>query len=1663
MLAGMIAPSLQPSFAANEVFNPVFSYNEKTGKWDITWTPIDGTETFTITWHNPDGSEGTFPSGSTTGITDGKVSLSFLPDHIYDLTFAFKDQNGDTIRFRNKFNELVTSDTVYFLSDITFEGTSFNDRGGILDGYYKTNAENPGDPVTKIISGQNPQMTLKWKVPTIYYNGKIVRITQKKDIDYGILEPGSSKSIDFSYFHIRMNEITDRVTPVNYRTSFSDSGKVVINENDKEVSGFGSDGTVIGSDGFVYCTLDQTDGIKPGTEYANVDIRLFFWDADKNQQVLFSKLVYGYDAGKGFSVVNTDIVFQNTNVDSIFTPMQFEVTKVDIDKMEVKIKKIKNKNYPNLYYQVQEAGAISDFIEGNSTLSGGVKMPDSSIPDQIGWGSIIIEVPLNENGKHPQYFYRVVVTDGDSKTPLGSLAIDLSILDHDTGKPPVPREIEVQPIYEGKQKIDVNGTEVKIPLTKIRVYFEKPLFWDNMDQTGNDLTFHVLLNTYLSDDVKEHETKKIGDPETTVNVPVTETRVAVIGRNDIKEDESTGRLYFELGGFETDQSGQSCLKKLYYDYYSQSELNFENKKFYPDFLVPNTRYYLRMFSTWADNNGDINWADGDMSEMSKKISYISPIVSFTTYPSQDMPIPVPNFSLDVEPKDVVDPATGKTVFNGINVSFSKIFNNEDWGKYTDIQNGRKIEYELYMSDSNEKSSYKLIDTIDTTYPEPNPDAVLSVLVSDFDGGELKPNTAYYFKMRAKLYVGGEDEPFLISDETPVKSITTPKTDSGSMEDLERIPRTPVEFSIATDENGELELTDAKVTLTWLHAEQDVTYEIVCTTKKLSPDAKLEDYENDEYNTGSVKNPGFLTVYKDYKTNSDDTELNIDVLNTKLYELGFTYNENNSRMVRFPVNLPFLKPNRLYYFSIRAVRNRGTENAVYSSWVSIPVTTKMVPAPKFLEAVADVQLGFNIELTDGTPAEEIKIMIKKAGQSDDLYAELPRSRYSVVKDGTTYYFRLYDLEPDTWYDIVPFYKDGNDTVWYDADDRDWGSRRRSPVQMKTRNTLNEIEIRFEGESVYDYFIELRTDDDEDYVTLEYDRDEKDSDYGYTLKDGTRIEFYREKTNVYVQDKETNKYMYYARIYQARQKKSDGTYVRKPLKSNTRYYVKIWARNVDDSNHIGPVTVRTDFSQKDYDDNYKRDEITDMFETKAEGLTKKLYFTVDETNKTSNRVLLKGTMISDLLKASGYSGVTVDISEEKENADRDIILVPIGIIETLQQTNNRLTIKVSGGELILTADAVNPDDLKKHTGVTGIRDTMLQITVQRKAKGSVNPEPGYSYDSRVFDISYTSLGMRRTYAEIDRIIYDILKNSDASGPFKYGILDRELKKLLEKDSTLTYQSYVDLQNLIDLTLDKVEEELSQYIKDIIDGGRGFSASVIDRNDLAQLSGGIKLKMLYNSSRNLVDPYVLPGGQKTWREPSGVMGWMFPYVLVTAKVPGEYAVLSKPQINVTEANGFTDPDLKRLAQKYDLRSVFGSTLYSGDFVSGDNAVNLFALITETSAEVKGMSAAAKINYYGIGDVIPVSMVNRDINKGQADSLAVEIYAFKTGVPSKMMKPSTYAYIKNSDKIPDAIYNRVVIALDLGVTKLETDYSYNADEKVTVEELLNAVITVLQLLGEW
>lgn len=436
----------------------------------------------------------------------------------------------------------------------------------------------------------------------------------------------------------------------------------------------------------------------------------------------------------------------------------------------------------------------------------------------------------------------------------------------------------------------------------------------------------------------------------------------------------------------------------------------------------------------------------------------------------------------------------------------------------------------------------------------------------------------------------------------------------------------------------------------------------------------------------------------------------------------------------------------------------------------------------------------------------------------------------------------------------------------------------------------------------------------------------------------------------------------------------------------------------------------------------------------------------------------------MQVSGYSGITVDISKENPEAAVDKILIPYDILKTIQAYNSRLTIKLAGCDITVTRDSFDLDALKRLSGAVGVKETMLEITVERKASGSVSVPFGYSYASKVYDIKIVSMGMKRTYAEINEIIYDILKEPEVTGPFKYGILDRELAKFLEKETNLNYISHVELDNMITKIIDIVEEELSMYINDIIDGGRGFSASRISYKDVPESPGGIKLKIVHSGSGGMAEPYMLTNDRPAWREPEGIKAWIFPYIVITAYRPGQYAVFNLPAVNIQTPDGTVDPDFKLLSQKYDLSKAFGTTaLYPGDYVSAENAVLLFETVTETGSEVKGLSIPAKINYYKLNEIFPAAAVRQNINRGQATCLVVEIYCYKTGVPSAMLRPSKRLYINNADSMPDYLYNRLIIALDLGIETLEPNNMYTADRMATTGELIEKVISVLELLGEW
>ena len=90
----------------------------------------------------------------------------------------------------------------------------------------------------------------------------------------------------------------------------------------------------------------------------------------------------------------------------------------------------------------------------------------------------------------------------------------------------------------------------------------------------------------------------------------------------------------------------------------------------------------------------------------------------------------------------------------------------------------------------------------------------------------------------------------------------------------------------------------------------------------------------------------------------------------------------------------------------------------------PCNDKDGRAPDFFEVVTDVQLGFNVRLYGDIPPEDIGIMLEEGYQSREAYVELLKAKYTVVSDGRTYYIRVYDLDPDTWYDIRPYYRKGD---------------------------------------------------------------------------------------------------------------------------------------------------------------------------------------------------------------------------------------------------------------------------------------------------------------------------------------------------------------------------------------------------------------------------------------------------------------------------------------------------------------------------------------------------------------------------------------------------------------------------------------------------------------
>lgn len=1622
---------------------------------------------------------------------NGKIVVRINDDlivsnHIYDISVEVYRRIDDTAPYQEGL--------VYYLAGMTFTGESFNvmAKNSDIEDASPDRIRDDKNNVVRVLSGYKPAIRLSWTVPTIIVSGSLKKLT-----DPEALAALSEEDVPISRasFQLNMTVGKDSDRKLNYYAEYDpddDTYKVKAGDEEAEVVFDSGKNTMT-------VTLTGDHGIEPGTEYAYTNVGIIFRDSS-SAPITLRRTKLSTNRDNRFPVRNRDKAFDriSPNSTSIFTPIPFEITKIDTDKVEVRFRKILNGVYPELYYQVQDADRLDDLF---STGKSWVKIPESSLTYDDYYGYHIVNVTVT-GSTNPEWYFRIVVYDSETERPItSSLAVNLQELAVDAGRPPMPKEIEVTPIYGGRAKVTVPSTDLStgdfnIPVTHLQLSFEKPVSWRkyyndrinnnygwdefrSSDHDDSDYVFHIVLSSALPESNIEKDTKIIkglSDNNNEVNkevyLPVKQKRVLVLSKKQFIQDPGDpNRIITQIpiGNSTNTVPGDN----LFYDYAAGTDLSDkENNEDpsedgkpgdYPEFLIPNTTYYMQMFTSRYGDLAAINnevWGDSDRLEgLEDNISYMSPVISFTTWPLTEAIVPVPDIGYRLYTQIEDDPVTGKTRLSIIS-EFPPILTNADWKRYTDLSEKRMVKYELFISkdpenfDATADAIYTDIYTDQTD--QGNITVPIRELIDGNDREPILPNTVYYIKARASLWViYGEsdledpddpepDQQLGSSIDTAIKSITTPKTDTDGWDNVDRHPQAPTSFDIDKDENGEDLAGDIWVDLTWDHNEKDVTYEMVCTTVPILPDALEADYEDDAFNTA------FLRVYGNRGIPVENGRLLLDVRDADIIDDADL--EITGKKVVMPMRGSFLQPNKIYYFSLRAVRREqapdGSVKVTFSRWITVPVTTKMVQPPTLFEAVKDMEIGFNIvNGVAGVTADNMEVHIRKKDGLNTSYTRLSRGEFTCVQDGTVFYFRIYNLEPDQWYEVRV--RNTKTNTWYDAVLKTWITTEGAPIQEKTRNPYNEIEVRFEGEEMYTYLLEARPEDDNNYHELIYSGT-GNTDYGYDTS-SVRIEYYREKFSM-----DSQKYMYYTKIRGI-------NYV--PLKSNTLYYVKlykrIWITDENgnrikaDSLHIGPVTARTDFSQADYDKDKTKDNTIDLFNDTADRLTQKLYWRIDINSGTNVRVLLKDDRIAGLLQAGKESTVTVDISSEHANASSYEILIPYKTLEAIERFNSRLNIKLLGSEITLNKGTVNLDLLKQQALAGGAREAMLILKISRR----ISPVKALAGDlkaaSRSYELQAVAGGSRLTYAEIDRMIFDILKTPDAKGPFKYGILDRELTNVLNKLAGSSYSSHQELKDLIVSVIDKVEVELSRYIKDIIDGGSGLPANYAVAKSISEFPGKLGVKIEYTLQNGYIAPYVNYGAG--WKEPAGGKGYVMQYVLFRVEKPGEYIVAVRGQTAV-QPGGTDNSALAYLSSRYDLSKVFGKgTIYLADPIKGEQAVMLYAVVTERDSELTGLTPMQKVTKLDLGSIIGASELTGYLDNQTSVSLAVRLYCAKMNIDPRYMKPSRTITIVNSNDIKSRLYPFVVLGVDLNIAELN-NRRFDATGRTTIGNMLDMVARILE-----
>ncbi len=1585
-----LAPNLiQQVFAAPVAVNIfVDSYVAGSGKLTMKWFQSDiqaAAASANVTYHYID-SSGTPQSKTVTAAdfaktaskTTASITDSFANDVIYDLKVSIFDSS----------NNVVGKGMLYFIPKITFRSEIQAQEAEVASsaGGYEI--------------GTKPVLKLKWNKPVVWNGTSFQNAEETLAFMQSQLNSFYGSSYDISTLDYLVSVESQASVQVNYESgqykakveNSDDSTKRAVETSNAGKSldfyllGRKDSSTMIPTtDGAIQSTLPSAlrsvkdyvlphGGILPGTVY-NMSIKPIFKKTDGSNIYVVS---VGDPTAQNDSTLYTQT--PQTLVPYAYTPLRFKLTKDDLGNVYVDIFRLNQGSHtmPNLYYQVQ--------VTNDYSLPG--EWPEKArMNDQYFNGNIATTV-ISDIDQSNTMYYRIVVWSDNQADRLQSWYIPYKIVD-DSSKPSAPKNITVIP---KELKTVANGEKT----TNIVITWEKP---SNFDAIKSNLYFNFELNTSQNELLTAPYPTLQANGKAYGQFPLKYRLVRYVKATSNKITENNGYLSYTIDGdtlFKHDNNDGNGLVDG-----PAPDTNDGNT--YPTFLLPNTTYFLRMYSTSGGDPLDPE------SESSKSI-----ITGFTTLSGNDLDVPVPKNLKGTTNFDIVN----NKISSYIIIQFDKI--NMSLGA------NDKIYYDLYMS--SDAVNYTLIGSTDTMVNSNSDNrgnvvftgtdllsATIKATIKDFASGtkaytsfgsKLLPNTTYYFTVKTRLKVVNMDERVSVS--TAVLPITTLSGSIGDADDTGKRPLAPVDFAIAKDSNGNYLVSGSKVTFTWTRTEGS-NYVIVASTSRLAADAELSSLSND-------------SIYQSFSNAFSQNGISI---NPDMSQTNLTY-DPITNVCKYTID-KWLYPNRLYYFSIRAVTPSISAKTPNSVWISIPVTTSLIDAPTSLTAVNDSELGFNwVDTAQNVSADDFKIYIK--GPSDADYKAMNRAQCTIIKDGTTYYGRIMNLKANTQYKVKVLRGT---------------SVSMSETSLLTKDAYHEVVVSWTGLASYTYELAVKTSDDTDYTTL------ISSDYT----------IYTEKSSNTVGTSYVN---YYATIKSVKVTLADGTSEYRQLKSNTKYFVKVRAIKIDSiaatySKYVGPVDIRTEFNQKDYDTTDEETKNSASFLDKIEKLEEALYWRIDMASRTENKILLKGERVADALQNNSAYSFSIDISALGPKVNTDIIYIPADVIRAMNSENKNIVFKTLGAEFTIrpnTFDVDNMKEVKSLQGKQALKDIFFKLTITRNYNSKISVASKTVTVAQVNDFKVQAQASLKAYNEMKDLIRDRVYNT------KTGLVAKKKNLLLDSGTTSANQDKLTAE--IDQYVAEVESELSDYIGDMLKSNVATSNAT---EYVKAFGKPLMARLVYTASNGKKIPYANYDGVNKWQDVSTNAVFTPNMMTFNISKTGKYTVIAIVVSNKDiPDNSPYKPYISAFMAKFDLGSVFtgiDKSFNADSTVSTKEIILLYETVLGKTNDDSGMDMRQKARALKLDTVLNMNNLMKDVSRQEAAVVLIRLYSVKVGVNPDTVKPKSNAAIKDASQIDSKCYKSVLMTLDLKLLQLSQGY-FKPKDNIGRGELVACFTKVLQLTGE-